>query len=581
MISITRKPNSETPDDVAFQSIAKILRDVLNRRRSHENGGFFEFSHNCRQPGQCFVWIPNGTCLPDVESANAFLNTTEVKGSRRLIVVSSAAVYGAHHHNMGLITEDIGTRGKDDNEIATAWQQLEQCFRDFCTTTNTELTVLRLASVDCQSSPLNLITRYKRIRRTVGLNPTVQVLSIRDVSSAIQSAVDSVVTGTFNIAPTETALLSEVAKQHRKRDSVARPELNHRAELDDVQSNCLRFVPTNNSANSTQKPTRLPRTYFCYSWTVSGEKAYRELGFQPQDSTLDNVSSANKSAADSFGMSTQLINMLSRFVFWFFEKCYWRIEVRGLENIPANGAAVLTGVHRGFMPFDGVMLVHLLNKRCGRIPRFLIHPALVKFPFIATLMSRLGGVIANQENASRILNSNQILSVFPEGIRGAFTMYKDAHRIGRHWRDDYARFAIEHDVPVIPFAIVGTAETFPIFGKIKWLRKLTEWPFLPITSPFPLPAKWHIEILPPVNPAGSDPKTVAKVVKTVGAQQKQSIRETDRVVQNTIQLSMDRMVKQRPSWFFGSAFPRSTTTASHSANRSAEAQQLSVEQQVV
>ena len=44
-----------------------------------------------------------------------------------------------------------------------------------------------------------------------------------------------------------------------------------------------------------------------------------------------------------------------------------------------------------------------LVTRRNRIPRFLIHPSLTKFPFLADFMAKLGGIMACQENGDWVL----------------------------------------------------------------------------------------------------------------------------------------------------------------------------------
>jgi 1-acyl-sn-glycerol-3-phosphate acyltransferase len=111
-----------------------------------------------------------------------------------------------------------------------------------------------------------------------------------------------------------------------------------------------------------------------------------------------------------------------RHLFHFLHNYYWRVEIDGLDYVPRQGRGVLVGVHRGFMPFDGVMALYALVRKLDRIPRFLIHPSLTKFPFLGDFMAKLGGIMACQENGDYILQHDELLGVFPEGIRGAFTM---------------------------------------------------------------------------------------------------------------------------------------------------------------
>jgi 1-acyl-sn-glycerol-3-phosphate acyltransferase len=252
-------------------------------------------------------------------------------------------------------------------------------------------------------------------------------------------------------------------------------------------------------------------------------------------------------------MDKGYIDAFGRTLFRFLHERYWRVEVAGLEHVPARGRAVLVGVHRGFMPWDAVMTLHLLARELGRYPRFLIHPGLVRFPFLFNFHTKLGGVIACQENADRVLERGDILAIYPEGIRGAFALYRDAYRLGKFGRDEFVKVALRHRAPIVPFVTVGSAETFPIIGKLNWgwWKRQTEWPFFPITptwplAPVPLPSKWHTLYLPPLNvedryppEAADDPETVRAVSREVRARMEEAMRD---------------IVRRRKSVFFGSVF---------------------------
>jgi len=114
-----------------------------------------------------------------------------------------------------------------------------------------------------------------------------------------------------------------------------------------------------------------------------------------------------------------------------------------------------------------------------------------------------------------------LLGVFPEGIRGAFRMYRDAYDLTEFGRNDYVKFAIKHDVPIVPFVFLGPAETFPIFKKVKWnwWKRQSEWPFFPITAtwpllPIPLPTKWQLRILPSIRVSSSQDTQDVVINKT-------------------------------------------------------------------
>ena len=247
---------------------------------------------------------------------------------------------------------------------------------------------------------------------------------------------------------------------------------------------------------------------------------------------------------DHFGLDEAYLHRHSQCSFRFLERVYWRITTEGLDHVPKSGGAILVGIHRGFMPFDGVMLVHLFYRYVRRIPRFLLHPTLVKFPGFATFFTKIGSVIASQENADYVLEKQEMLGIFPEGIRGAFRMYRDAYDLTEFGRSDYVKFAINHDVPIVPFVFLGPAEIFPIFKKVKWnwWKRQSEWPFFPITAtwpllPIPLPTKWRLRILPPIK------------VDSPRKSQDELIDETHEQVRQLIKKNLDEMRAQRRSIF--------------------------------
>jgi 1-acyl-sn-glycerol-3-phosphate acyltransferase len=146
--------------------------------------------------------------------------------------------------------------------------------------------------------------------------------------------------------------------------------------------------------------------------------------------------------------------------------------------------------------------------------------------------------------------------VFPEGIRGAFTMYKRAYTLGKFGRDEFVRMALRNRAPILPFVTVGSAEIYPILKRVDWLwfKRYTEWPFLPITpAPFPLPSKWHTQFLPPMHveleygpDAADDPKTVHRISLEV---------------RQRMQAAIDEMLLRRKSIFYGSIFNQAPARA--------------------
>lgn len=255
---------------------------------------------------------------------------------------------------------------------------------------------------------------------------------------------------------------------------------------------------------------------------------------------------------DEFGLDLKYVRRCSRTLLAFLSKYYWRIEVTGQENLLREGRAILVGTHRGFIPWDGIMAVHLVLQQTGRVPRFLSHPGLLKFSLIAGFVRKFGGVLACEENAERILHHEELLGIFPEGVQGAFAVYRDAYKLKRFGRDSFVKLALRYRAPIIPFVTVGSVEALPVFAQIKsrrWTR-FADWPCIPVSTfpflPFPLPSKWHTRFLAPVQLAERYAPEAAGDFKLV--------RAISEEVRSSMQQAVDEILKRRPSIFYGSVF---------------------------
>jgi 1-acyl-sn-glycerol-3-phosphate acyltransferase len=152
-----------------------------------------------------------------------------------------------------------------------------------------------------------------------------------------------------------------------------------------------------------------------------------------------------------------------------------------------------------------------------------------------------------------VLQDDELLGIFPEGIQGAFSLYRDAYQLKEFGRDAYVKIALRNRAPIVPFVTVGSAEIFPILAKIKsrlWTR-YSDWPCFPITPtfpllPVPLPSKWHTQFLPPIHIEKQYPPEAAEdgqIVKAIGLD-----------VRTRMQQALNELKARRRSIFFGSIF---------------------------
>ena len=212
---------------------------------------------------------------------------------------------------------------------------------------------------------------------------------------------------------------------------------------------------------------------------------------------------------DPFGLDNRMYLQLRPLIRRLFED-YWRVEVDGLQHIPANGAAILVANHGGVLPFDALMLRYAIQEMhpAGRIPRFLLEDWFMTMPAINVLLQRLGAVRGSQQNASRLIADGQLVGLFPEGAKGVTKRFRDRYRIQRFGRGGTIRLALHNRVPLIPVGVVGNEETYPMLAKLGLPRANTDFDFLPLTPLFPhfgllgltpLPSKWLIRFGEPLD----------------------------------------------------------------------------------
>ena len=519
----------------ARQSLALELQRVLGNVRLMDPEKFCTAARN--EDVAC-VYLPMADgMLPDPAEARQVIEHAVQISGEHFLLLSSAAVYGIGANRQALAAEEYSLAKCESQKICEQWRALERLATTALWDKST-LTILR----PCPVAERSVFPASRLLHRLVttlpGHDPVLQFLSVADLARAISCVLERKACGTFNVAP------ENVIPLHQAIRILGNTRLPFPRTLQRMAqgTECLEYLR--------------------YSCTISGEKMKRELGFVPQRSSVEALLEMDGRKAqarkhpefDLFGMDKDYIRFYGKTLFRFLSDFYWRIEDQGMEYIPVEGRALLVGMHRGFMPFDGVMALHTVVRKTGRYPRFLTHPGLLKFPFLANFMTKLGGVVACRESADRVLESNELLGIFPEGIHGAFTRYRDAYKLQAFGRDAFVKLALRHQAPIVPFVTVGSAEIFPIFGKIKLRRwtGYTEWPFIPITptfplAPVPLPSKWHTQFLPPISTAQYPPEA---------ADDRAVVKAISREVRTRMQQAVDDMLSRRNSVFFGSIFDR-------------------------
>ncbi len=231
---------------------------------------------------------------------------------------------------------------------------------------------------------------------------------------------------------------------------------------------------------------------------------------------------------------------------------YWRVETFGMENIPASGPALLVGNHSGGLPYDAAMLKVAIAKEHSthRDTRFLVEDFIYHFPFLGSIINRVGGVRACPENAMLALDAKQLLCVFPEGVKGLGKLHSERYRLARFGRGGFVRLCLKTRAPMVPVAFVGPEDIHPMIAKDKIFSQMMGVPYFPITWTFPwlgplgtipLPSKWSIHILPAIDFSNYGPGAEKDrvLVHKISTQVKDMIQDT---------LS-EQIRKKRGVWF--------------------------------
>lgn len=204
-------------------------------------------------------------------------------------------------------------------------------------------------------------------------------------------------------------------------------------------------------------------------------------------------------------------------LFEFLYSTWWRVKVSGVENVPGHGRALLAANHAGaILPFDATMIATAIQKE-HPLPRWLKAMVLnwaFELPFVSFLMRRVGGVPANPANMGRLLAQEQPVLVFPEGVKGFGKPFAERYRLQRFGRGGFVEIALESGAPIVPVAVIGAEEIYPKLGESEPLARLIGAPYFPVTPTFPLlgplgllplPSRWQIEFLEPVDLSGYGP----------------------------------------------------------------------------
>jgi 1-acyl-sn-glycerol-3-phosphate acyltransferase len=252
---------------------------------------------------------------------------------------------------------------------------------------------------------------------------------------------------------------------------------------------------------------------------------------------------------DEFGFDPEVTEKLTLALLRPIAEKWFRVEVRGIENVPADGGALIVSNHSGTVPVDALMTMVAVHDHTGRFLRALGADLVFRMPVVGEMARRGGATLACNEDAERMLSSGELVGVWPEGFKGIGKPFSQRYKLQRFGRGGFVSAALRTGVPIVPLSVVGAEEIYPLVGNLPSLARLLGVPYVPITPLFPwlgplglvpLPSKWLLEFGEPIRTdeleggAADDPMLVFNV--------------TDQVRETIQQTLYDLLMKRDSVW---------------------------------
>jgi 1-acyl-sn-glycerol-3-phosphate acyltransferase len=259
---------------------------------------------------------------------------------------------------------------------------------------------------------------------------------------------------------------------------------------------------------------------------------------------------AGEYEVDEFGFDPELAESVFQPVLRALYREWFRTEIFGVEHVPLKSAGLVVGNHSGTVALDAMVLSAILYDEHPehRHLRLLGADLVFRLPFLSELTRKFGGTMACNPDAERLLGGGELVGVFPEGFKGVGKPYSQRYKLQRFGRGGFVSAALRTGAPIIPVAIVGAEETYPMLADVAPLARLLGLPYFPVTPTFPwlgplglapLPSKWLIEFCPPIPTTqltehADDPLVVFNLADQV---------------RETIQQALYRLLERRPDPF--------------------------------
>ncbi len=219
---------------------------------------------------------------------------------------------------------------------------------------------------------------------------------------------------------------------------------------------------------------------------------------------------------DPWGVNPETLKASIASTIWLYRH-YYRVVNHGLENIP-TGRCLFISNHSGQVPIDAMLITTaaLIELEPPRLLRGMVERWAPSLPFVSTLFSRCGQITGDIHNAKNLLERDESVMVFPEGVNGVGKTIFNRYEL-QNFGTGFIRLAMETKTPILPIGVIGCEETLPSLSKLGPLAKKLGIPYIPViaTGPIPLPTKVTIRYGKPILFEGNADEPDSEVRKKV------------------------------------------------------------------
>ena len=249
---------------------------------------------------------------------------------------------------------------------------------------------------------------------------------------------------------------------------------------------------------------------------------------------------------DPWGLNPEKSKTSLKFVTPLYRD-YFKTRVFGKENVKDKPYIVVAN-HTGQIPFDGMIITcaFLLDIVPPRVLRPMMERFVTSIPFFSAFVTQNGGVLGDRSNCNELLRRGESVLVFPEGVKGISKNTNQFYEV-QNFTKGFYRLALKNNVEILPVAVVGAEEFYPLVYHPRKIAKMFGLPALPITPsliagplgmlPLPSPVDLHI----------GEPISMEKYVDSqISDEEIQS--GVDEVQGQIDSLVKNGLTKRRPFW---------------------------------